>query len=277
MDNLTNTSFDTVQFGQKLRNHRKTLSLTQEDVALKIGVSGQAISKWENAECLPDCYNLSSIAKAYGISLDILLDTSISESAENSISKIKQIAHELMWRGVPADYENAHNDIGDDLWEIWRALYFLEIGDKDIQQNEFKRGAYKVASSFGAKFWDNDGIACIVKSSLKEKYNAITDESVETVRMITTDNYLNILKLIDLVRPISRETIAEKTRLDIAEVTNVLVELTEKGIVEYMSVETSHKGYKLTVKKGTVVSMMLAAMYLISSEKYSTSEYSHHE
>ena len=34
-------------FGEKLRNHRKNIGFTQEEVAEKIGVSAQAISKWE--------------------------------------------------------------------------------------------------------------------------------------------------------------------------------------------------------------------------------------
>ena len=45
-------------FGEKLRNHRKKLGMTQEDVAEKVGVSPQAISKWEAGDCLPDCFNL---------------------------------------------------------------------------------------------------------------------------------------------------------------------------------------------------------------------------
>ena len=34
-------------FGEKLRNHRKGLGMTQEEVAEKVGVSAQAVSKWE--------------------------------------------------------------------------------------------------------------------------------------------------------------------------------------------------------------------------------------
>lgn len=34
-------------FGEKLRNHRKKLEMTQEEVAERVGVSAQAISKWE--------------------------------------------------------------------------------------------------------------------------------------------------------------------------------------------------------------------------------------
>ena len=58
-------------FGEKLREHRRTRGLTQEEVAAKIGVSAQAISKWENCECLPDCFNLKALGDTYGISLDI--------------------------------------------------------------------------------------------------------------------------------------------------------------------------------------------------------------
>ena len=46
---------DMIAFGEKLRNHRKKMNMTQEDVAAAVGVSPQAVSKWENGECLPDC------------------------------------------------------------------------------------------------------------------------------------------------------------------------------------------------------------------------------
>ncbi|MDY4434979.1 MAG: helix-turn-helix transcriptional regulator [Candidatus Flemingibacterium sp.] len=48
-------------FGAKLREHRKKLGLTQEAVADRVGVSAQAVSKWESGECLPDCFNLKSL------------------------------------------------------------------------------------------------------------------------------------------------------------------------------------------------------------------------
>lgn len=39
-------------FGEKLRNHRKRIGMTQEEVAEKIGISPQAISKWESGDSL---------------------------------------------------------------------------------------------------------------------------------------------------------------------------------------------------------------------------------
>jgi len=67
--------FDQTAFGEKLRSHRKAKNFTQEEVAEMIGVSGQAVSKWENGECLPDCYNLKMLGQVYRVSVDSLLDT----------------------------------------------------------------------------------------------------------------------------------------------------------------------------------------------------------
>ncbi|MCL2099489.1 MAG: diguanylate cyclase [Oscillospiraceae bacterium] len=66
--------FNQTAFGEKLKNHRKSKNLTQEEVAERIGVSGQAVSKWEKGECLPDCYNLKMLGNVYQVSVDSLLD-----------------------------------------------------------------------------------------------------------------------------------------------------------------------------------------------------------
>ena len=56
----------------KLYELRKTAGFSQEELAEKLQVSRQAISKWERGEALPDTDNLISIAKLYGVSLDEL-------------------------------------------------------------------------------------------------------------------------------------------------------------------------------------------------------------
>jgi len=62
------------QFGAKLKQIRKQNNLTQEAVSASVGVSAQAVSKWENGECLPDIYNLKQLALLYSISIDSLLE-----------------------------------------------------------------------------------------------------------------------------------------------------------------------------------------------------------
>lgn len=53
---------------------RKQKQYTQEEVAEKIGVSRQAVAKWENGDTLPDINNCMALAKLYDITLDHLVD-----------------------------------------------------------------------------------------------------------------------------------------------------------------------------------------------------------
>ena len=58
---------------QALKGHRIRCKLTQEYVADALGVSRQAVSKWETGESEPTMSNLSALAKTYGVTLAQLL------------------------------------------------------------------------------------------------------------------------------------------------------------------------------------------------------------
>ena len=51
---------------------RKLRNLTQEDVAEKVGVSRQAVAKWESGETMPDLEKSRLLAETFGVSLDDL-------------------------------------------------------------------------------------------------------------------------------------------------------------------------------------------------------------
>lgn len=63
----------TVSVANKLVELRKKNGLSQEELASRLGLSRQAISKWERAEASPDTDNLIQLARLYGVSLDALL------------------------------------------------------------------------------------------------------------------------------------------------------------------------------------------------------------
>ena len=62
-----------VETANRLVQLRKTRGFSQEELAEKLGISRQAVSKWERAEASPDTDNLITLARLYGISLDELL------------------------------------------------------------------------------------------------------------------------------------------------------------------------------------------------------------
>lgn len=63
----------TKSLAEILRENRLRCKMTQEFVSEAIGVSRQAVSKWENGTCDPSTSNLIALAKLYGISPEDLL------------------------------------------------------------------------------------------------------------------------------------------------------------------------------------------------------------
>ena len=59
--------------GNRISKYRKEKGLTQEELAAKLGVSSQAVSKWENDASCPDISLLAQLCKNLGISTDELL------------------------------------------------------------------------------------------------------------------------------------------------------------------------------------------------------------
>ena len=97
-------------FGQNLLNRRKALGLTQEQLAAKLKVSFQAVSKWERGETLPDIKLLPVLASQLGTSADSLLG--------------RYRTQELYWGGEP-------NEMCYDILRLLpptRPLKVLDIG-----------------------------------------------------------------------------------------------------------------------------------------------------
>lgn len=64
---------DTSNLGRKIADARRSAKLTQNSLAAKVGVTAQAVSKWEQGKSCPDIAILDEIADALGISLFELL------------------------------------------------------------------------------------------------------------------------------------------------------------------------------------------------------------
>lgn len=73
-----------IEIANRLVELRKKSGLSQEELADKLGLSRQAVSKWERAESSPDTDNLICLAKLYNISLDEILKT------PDSIEKLQE-------------------------------------------------------------------------------------------------------------------------------------------------------------------------------------------
>ena len=68
--------------GKRIVAHRKKLGLTQDQLAEKLGVTAQAVSKWENDQSCPDIAMLPKLAEIFGCSTDALLGIEKAKEAE---------------------------------------------------------------------------------------------------------------------------------------------------------------------------------------------------
>ena len=262
--------------GEKLRNHRKKLCLTQEEVADKIGVSPQAISKWEAGDCLPDCFNLKAISDVYKISADVLLETESSGDLESVANKIEQLATEFVWSMANCDRYNTNlrQELGKDLWEMWKGIYFAEVGNREKQEESKKRGNLRIIGSFGTKIWDDDGVACVIKTLLIEQLSPYGQDTIEIMQALCSEDGQKLILALSCDTPTPKQKLIEKADIDISRLNELLLMFTENGIVEFNN-ETppERRGYLIGGHCGIVAYMLLTAMYILNKKKYEVSQF----
>ncbi|MBO5227496.1 MAG: FHIPEP family type III secretion protein [Lachnospiraceae bacterium] len=71
-------------FGQRISEYRKNKNITQEEMAIRLGVTPQALLKWERGQSLPDVALLADICQALDVSSDYLLGVQNQRFTENS-------------------------------------------------------------------------------------------------------------------------------------------------------------------------------------------------
>ena len=76
--------------GQRIQALRKQHGLSQEGLGERLGVSRQAISRWEMDGAVPEVDKLIAMARLFGVSLNQLLGV---EEPEQPVSEAKQVSH----------------------------------------------------------------------------------------------------------------------------------------------------------------------------------------
>lgn len=84
-----------IQIGLRLSNCRQNRNMTQEELAGRLGITPQAVSKWERSVSLPDISMLSDLARILGISADWLLGLDADRGNSDEAGKVRIEAHLL--------------------------------------------------------------------------------------------------------------------------------------------------------------------------------------
>jgi len=77
-----------MEIGSKIKQLRYKSGLTQEQLAARLGISAQSVSKWENAVAMPDITLLPLLAEVFGVSIDELFDLTVEQ-------KLKRIENRM--------------------------------------------------------------------------------------------------------------------------------------------------------------------------------------
>ena len=164
----------TIEMANRLTKLRKEHGFSQEDLADKLGVSRQAVSKWERGEATPDMDNLIELSKIYNISLDEVVGNKIEDKEDEAKVTVKT---------------------GDKV--------IVELSDKDDDEDEDEKGDKKHGSvtekvewlltlfaliaylllGFLAHMWWNMWILFFIPDIIISTYKAIRDKNPKRFNM----------------------------------------------------------------------------------------------
>jgi len=97
-------------FGDNLYSLRKSRGLSQDEFAESLGVSRQAVSKWERNEAYPDTENLIAIAKFFGVKIDDLINTPINANEVVEDDQISGLDEATEYEEDADDDEDKENE-----------------------------------------------------------------------------------------------------------------------------------------------------------------------
>ena len=121
----------TIEIADRLIKLRKKYGYSQEELADKLGLSRQAVSKWERAEASPDTDNLICLAKLYGVSLDELLSTDDSvETIVKEQVKTEEGIHIVDDEGNQVHIHDKHITLTDEHGNKITKDHFMSEFDK---------------------------------------------------------------------------------------------------------------------------------------------------
>lgn len=100
-----------LKIAENIREHRRNLKISQECLAERIGVSFQAVSKWERGETYPDLETLPAIANFFHITVDELLGANEWEEEKATAELIEKLRLLDAERNYPALLETAESGL----------------------------------------------------------------------------------------------------------------------------------------------------------------------
>ena len=157
-----------IYFGQRIAQLRRERGMTQESLAQKLGITNQAVSKWESDQCCPDIMQLPALADTFGITLDELFgreqkaDAALPWPDDGSLRAVCFLGHKLVqhkgifasesgFEKVELHYSGTVEDIQSD---------FSVICKDSIIHGSVRAGDSVQCGEVGGSVQAGDGVEC---------------------------------------------------------------------------------------------------------------------
>ncbi len=87
-----------MSLGERIGAHRKRMGISQEELGHRMGVSRQAVSKWETGRAVPDMENLLALARLFGVPVSELADTPAENPETEAFSETAEVSEKKKTR-----------------------------------------------------------------------------------------------------------------------------------------------------------------------------------
>ncbi len=210
------------RINQTIAAHRREMGLTQEQLGVQLGVSGQAVSKWEKGESMPDILLLPDLADIFGITVDELLGHK------------HDIAHDVMAEFCAlARREGRTKTLLDALGAL-----FNDVGINYGGVNtEFAPDEIRVS--------DDEGMGFILSgNSVQEKLRTLSAADTEYfLQPLTDGRVLSVLRHTFLDRAVTKDELCTTTEIDEDTMDSLLLTLMKRNILCFDTDPTGKRGY----------------------------------
>ena len=250
-----------INISKNIADLRKQKGITQEQLAIALNISPQAVSKWETNTSLPDTQTLSLIAEYFEVSIDYLYygkEFIYSEIYEKVFQKIKNLPNQMS--------EQAYKDV---LKIFGHAHHGISHGNLIGRTTEIYDTPAHISNENGLSLLSGKGFGAIVTRGFFENIDQGTVDFAEKVlpALSERNNILVCLAIISM-SDISFGEMQERLSLDEIALREALDKLISVGIV--IEKKSKHKSLGFTYEIDSMYHTCLCILFAtVEMQRYS--------
>ena len=227
-----------MDLGKNIARLRKENKMTQEDLASQIGVSAQALSKWENGNNMPDIMMLPTLARIFGVKVDDLFSGDCSSSSEVDFDNVPAHVYDIAYDAVFGAFKRFEKGV-----ESWDENRYQKLYRDCKTNDEYHSGivAYerngnrKVAS--GSVYIDSSVVLAFTKSAAEAAKLLKSEEAAKTLAALAIPSVRDVLAYMIDQPEMTFKLIVKKTGLSEDDIKAALTKLQELFLVSVRSVD----------------------------------------